>query len=205
MKLILSFLLSFSVASAFAQTDSLQVIEEITTFQKKLNEEFKNKKESPLEPKDLAKFKGHDFFPIDLRYRVQATLIVSPGTPFFGMKTTTTRLATERVYGHVEFTLEGKSFRLPVYQSKDLMNTTEYADYLFFPFSDETNGKQTYGGGRYIELRIPKEGDDIIIDFNKAYNPYCAYSSRYSCPVVPPENQMDIEVLAGVRYSGKKK
>ncbi len=197
-------LLIFSV-SVSAQTDSIQAVTEIADFQKKLNEEYKTRGESPLDPKDFAKFERHDFFPVDLSYRVHAKLAVTGGTPFFGMKTTTSRMATERIYGYLEFTLAGKEFRLPVYQSKDLMQTTEYADHLFFPFSDETNGRQTYGGGRYIDLKIPKDGDDIIVDFNMAYNPYCAYSSRYSCPIVPAENQMDIEIPVGVKYSGEKK
>lgn len=144
-------------------------------------------------------------FPIDLDYRVEAKLEVANGMPFFAMKTTTSRYSTERIYGYVIFTLAGREFRLPVYQSKDLMATTEYADYLFFPFSDETNGKQTYGGGRYIDLRIPKEGDNLVVDFNMAYNPYCAYSARFSCPLVPAENQMDIEVAAGIKYHEKDK
>lgn len=193
------------MAPCFAQTDSLQATAEIAAFQKQLNAEYSNRKESPLEPKDFAKFKGHDFFPIDLNYRVHAKLIVTAGSPFFGMKTTTSTMRSQRVYGHVEFTLLGQEFRLPVYQSKDLMQTDEYADYLFFPFTDETNGTLTYGGGRYIDLRIPKEGADIVIDFNMAYNPYCAYSSKYSCPIVPAENQMDIEVPVGVRYVDGKK
>jgi uncharacterized protein len=202
----ISILLVFiSSLHASAQTDSLKAIEEITAFQKKLNEEYKDRQESPLDADDFEKFLGHDFFPIDLDYRVNAKLTVTDGTPFFAMKTTTSRLSTERVYGYVTFILAGKEFRLPVYQSKDLMNTKEYADYLFFPFTDETNGKQTYGGGRYIDLRIPKEGDNLVVDFNMAYNPYCAYSSRFSCPLVPAENQMDIEVPVGVRYHEKKK
>ena len=191
--------------AALAQTDSLAALEEISAFQKKLNEEYKNREESPLEPDAFRKFKGHDFFPVDLAYRVNARLTVTEGTPFFAMKTTTSRMSTERIYGYVEFTLEGKAFRLPVYQSQDLMKTAEYADYLFFPFTDLTNGKQTYMGGRYLDLRIPREGQDLIIDFNQAYNPYCAYSHRFSCPLVPAENQLDIEVRAGVMYRGKKK
>jgi uncharacterized protein (DUF1684 family) len=69
---------------------------------------------------------------------------------------------------------------------------------LFLPFLDNTNGDTTYGGGRYIDLRIP-EGDTIEIDFNKAYNPYCAYNSRYSCPIVPRENYLDTNIEAGVK------
>jgi uncharacterized protein len=190
---------------ASAQTDSLKAIEEIKAFRKKLNEEYKDREKSPLETEELAKFEGHDFFPIDLDYRVKAKLTKAEGTPFFGMKTTTERVSMERIYGYINFTLDGKEFRLPVYQSQDLMKMEEYADYLFFPFTDETNGKQTYGGGRYIDLRIPKDRDNLVIDFNMAYNPYCAYSSGFSCPLVPAENQMHIEVPAGVRYHGKEK
>ncbi len=190
---------------ASAQTDSLKAIEEITAFRETLNEEYKDQLKSPLNPDDFGKFQGHDFFPVDLDYRVGATLTVTEGTPFFAMKTTTSRLSTERIYGYVTFTLAGREFRLPAYQSKDLMNKKEYADYLFFPFADETNGTQTYGGGRYIDMRIPKEGGNLVIDFNMAYNPYCAYSSRFSCPLVPAENQMDIEVPVGVKYDQKEK
>lgn len=205
MKKILLFVLCLCAVQSFAQTDSVKAVMEITAFQKKLNEEFRDRKQSPLDPKDFARFKSHDFFPINLNYRVNAKLIVTEGTPFMAMKTTTSRFSTERVFGYVTFTLSDRAFKLPVYQSKDLMQTAEYADYLFFPFADATNGKETYGGGRYIDLRIPKEGDSLVIDFNMAYNPYCAYSSRYSCPLVPAENQMDIAIPAGVRYLEKRK
>ncbi len=204
MKKALILLLTISYFPSFAQTDSLAA-QEIIAFQNKLNEEYKNREESPLDPDDFEKFQGHPFFPIDLSYRVVAKLNVTAGSIFFPMKTTTSRYATERIDGYVTFMLKGQEFRLPVYQSKDLMQTAEYADYLFFPFSDETNGRQTYGGGRYIDLRIPKQGDSLVIDFNMAYNPYCAYSARFSCPLVPAENMMGIEVPAGVKYLEKER
>lgn len=200
MKRLSHLLLCIFTVPVFAQIDSVDAIADIESFQREQNEKFRDPDQSPLGPRALSVFQGHDFFPIDLDYRVEAQLIVTEGTPFFDMKTTTSRVATERVYGFVAFTLKGKDFRLPVYQSKDLMGMPEYADYLFFPFTDLTNGNQTYGGGRYLDLRIPKEGDRITIDFNKAYNPYCAYSPRFSCPIVPAENDMGIEILAGVMY-----
>lgn len=194
-----------SLVSVFGQTDSLTAINEIIAFQKQLNEQYRDPAKSPLDPNDRDVFQGHDFFDINLDYRVVASISRTDDAPFFGMKTSTERMSTERIFGYLAFTLNQKEFRIPVYQSKDLMHTAEYADYLFFPFSDRTNGRQTYGGGRYIELRIPKEGNLLVIDFNKAYNPYCAYSSRYSCPIVPEENEIDIEILAGVKYSAKDK
>jgi hypothetical protein len=76
----------------------------------------------------------------------------------------------------------------------------EYADYLFLPFNDASNGKTTYGGGRFIDLEIPAAGNKTIeIDFNKAYNPYCAYNHNYSCPIPPDENNLNILVNAGVK------
>jgi TonB family protein len=205
MKKISLLFLCICSLQAVAQTDSLKAIAEINVFQQNLNEEFKDREKSPLGSADFKNFKGHDFFPIDLHYRVNAKLTRTDGTPFFDMKTTSSRVSTERVYGNIAFVLAGREFQLPVYQSKDLMQTTEYSDYLFFPFTDETNGNETYGGGRYIDLRIPKGGgDSLVIDFNMAYNPYCAYSHMFSCPIVPAENQMDIEVPVGVKYFKKE-
>jgi uncharacterized protein (DUF1684 family) len=84
------------------------------------------------------------------------------------------------------------------------MQESDYRDYLFLPFIDQTNGEETYGGGRYVDLRIP-EGDTLIIDFNKAYNPYCAYNKKYSCPLVPAVNELKTSVTAGVKAFRKSK
>ncbi|HEU5146815.1 MAG TPA: DUF1684 domain-containing protein [Chryseosolibacter sp.] len=200
MKRLTLIIVLFNSCIAIAQTDPVDAREEVLAFQKELNQEYKDRDKSPLEKKALKKFKGLPFFPIDLDYRVPAKLVVTDGTPFIGMKTTTSRLAFDRVYGYLEFELKGQAFRVPVYQSRDLMKVAEYEDYLFFPFTDLTNGRQTYAGGRYIDLRIPADGENIIVDFNKAYNPYCAYSARFSCPLVPAENQLDVEIPVGVMY-----
>jgi uncharacterized protein len=205
MKRLLILILSSTALGAFGQENLLSVRAEIVEFQKELNEEFKDSEKSPLENKDRRKFTQHDFFDIDLSYRTEATLTLASVTDFFVMKTTTDRLPEYRIYGIIDFEMHGKHFSVPVYQSKDLMNRLEYKDYLFFPFTDLTNVHSSYGGGRYIELRIPEAGNKIIVDFNQAYNPYCAYSSRFSCPIVPKVNHLDIEIKAGVRYDQKKR
>jgi uncharacterized protein (DUF1684 family) len=87
---------------------------------------------------------------------------------------------------------------LAIYQNVDLVNTAGYEDYLFIPFKDLTNGEDTYGGGRYLDLKIP-EGETILIDFNRAYNPYCAYNHNYSCPIPPFENHLKVKIEAGVK------
>ena len=75
---------------------------------------------------------------------------------------------------------------------------------MFLPFKDKTNGVETYGGGRYLDLTVP-DGDSIVIDFNKAYNPYCHYNIEYSCPLVPRENKLLFSIKAGVKkYPNKR-
>jgi uncharacterized protein (DUF1684 family) len=171
---------------------------DIERFQRKLNKEFEDPQESPLTKEELETFKSLDFFPADTNFRVIAKVERTKDPKPFKMKTTTDRLPLFTVYAYVTFKLKGKTFRLPVYQNQKLMRTTEFEDYLFLPFTDPTNGKTTYGGGRYLDLEIP-EGDTMVIDFNKAYNPYCAYNGKYSCPIPPKENHIDVEVTAGVK------
>lgn len=167
-------------------------------FQQKLNKEFSSKEESPLKEEDLANFKSLDFFPIDSSFIVNATLTIHKDSEPFAMKTTSDRLPIYKVYATASFELQGKSFSLEIYQNEKLVLTAEYEDYLFLPFTDNTNGNSSYGGGRYLDLKLP-EGDSIIIDFNQAYNPYCAYNDKYSCPIPPKNNNLDIEILAGVK------
>lgn len=205
MKSLIFSLLLFTALVSYAQEDVLLAQEDIARFQQELNHEYKDPAKSPLEPKALKRFKKHDFFPVDLKYRVVARLTVTENTPFFQMKTTGDRLPQYRIFGSVLFTLDGIDYQLPVYQSKDLLKTPTYEDYLFLPFTDLTNGKESYVAGRYLELRMPKEGNEVLVDFNKAYNPYCAYTDRYACPLVPSENHLDIEIRAGVRFVEKKK
>lgn len=179
-------------------TDTTEIIKEVLDFQKTMNEEFKNPETSPLTDKQRKEFEGLDFFPPDSIYRVEAIITKTPNTLPFFMPTTTERTPAYKKYGHAEFELSGKKFTLNIYQNQELKLDPEYEDYLFLPFTDTTNEKLTYGGGRYISLSIP-EGDTLVIDFNQAYNPYCAYNKDYSCPKVPSENNLDIEIRAGVK------
>ena len=174
-----------------------------TEWQLQQNALFKDATRSPLTDADRKDFKGLDFFEYRESFKVMAKLIRTPGTPYVKMKTTTDEVNEERVYGTVEFQFEGQSFSLNVYQSKDAMSTPGFENYLFLPFFDKTNGDESYGGGRYLDLRIPN-GDSIEIDFNKAYNPYCVYNERYSCPLVPRVNFIDFEVKAGMKNYEKK-
>ncbi len=174
-----------------------------TDFQKELNAEFKDATTSPLTENDLKNFKGLDFFPFDSVYVVQAVLTRTPDSDWFDMPTTRERIDKYRVFGILKFEIEEIQFSLEVYQSERLMETEEYANHLFLPFLDKTNGIETYGGGRYMDLEIPPS-DIITLDFNKAYNPYCAYNSKYSCPLVPLQNYLDRPIKAGVKSFKKE-
>ncbi|MFH4967570.1 DUF1684 domain-containing protein [Gaetbulibacter sp. M240] len=169
-----------------------------TEFQKNLNAEFKDATTSPLKEKDLKTFNGLEFFNVDSNFVVNAKFVRTPDEKPFKMKTTTDRLPIYTKYGEVNFELNGKSFNLNVYQNEKLMKEEGYEDYLFLPFLDETNGLESYGGGRYLDLRIP-EGNSLTIDFNNAYNPYCAYNDKYSCPIVPRINYLKTRIEAGVK------
>lgn len=197
MKIIAAVFLLFASLISHAQTGSPEYLEEMQSYQQKLNTEYSDPEKSPLEPEDLEHFSGLPFFPVNEKYRIEARFVRTPGSKPFKMPTSTNRLPIYEKYGEAHFELDGKEVTLPIYQNHELRATEEYADYLFLPFKDLTNGKSSYGGGRYIELRIP-EGDTIVIDFNKAYNPYCAYSARYSCPIPPKENRIKLPVPAGV-------
>lgn len=173
-------------------------LESIRAFQEQMNQTFSDPETSPLSGGALDRFEGLSFFPADTSYQVWAKLMRSPEALPFDMPTTTDRMARERKYGTLAFELQGRPFELQVYQSPELMLEEGYEDYLFLPFTDQTNGGSTYEGGRYLDLRIP-EGDSLLLDFNRAYNPLCVYNPEYSCPIVPSVNHLDTEIRAGVR------
>lgn len=170
----------------------------VENFQKKLNFEFADKEESPLMDEDRAVFKILEYFPISAKYFVIAQFTRTENEKTFEMKTTKERRPIYVKYGELAFTIDGKPLKLNLYKNIELSKKEEFKDYLFLPFSDNTNGKESYIGGRYIDMKVPK-GDTVAIDFNTAYNPYCAYNYKYSCPIVPLENVLDIDINAGVK------
>ncbi len=191
-------LLIFLIVSFFSCKQDKEPILGETEWQKEMNADYKDATKSPLKEKDRKEFKGLDFFKFDSTFVVTTKLTRTPDEKPFKMKTTTDRLPNYVKYGVVEFQLEGKSHKLDIFQNLDILEDEGYEDYLFLPFLDNTNGEGSYSGGRYVEGRIP-EGDSIVIDFNTAYNPYCAYNDKYSCPIVPRANYVDAYIKAGVK------
>lgn len=178
--------------------ENSSVLDDIIAFQKELNLEYKDPETSPLPDRFRKDFEGLDFFVPDESYVVKAYLELTPDSEPFFLSTNTDRKTHEKCFAIAHFELNGEKRQLEIYQSLDLIEEEGYEDYLFLPFLDETNGNETYGGGRYIDLRIP-EGDTLVIDFNRAYNPYCVYNKKYSCPMVPRQNYLKTKVMAGVQ------
>ena len=159
-------------------------------------DDFLKDQNSPLKKEDLSSLR---FFDADSNYRVIAKVeMLSNQEPF--MIPSYSGTGSQYInYAKLRFILNGANFELTVYKSPSLSKIPQYKEYLFLPFTDKTNGVSTYGGGRYIDLTTSDiiKDNTIIIDFNKAYNPYCAYKGGYSCPKPPVVNNLLIEINAG--------
>ncbi|WP_296682302.1 DUF1684 domain-containing protein [Flavobacterium sp.] len=190
--LVLLMVLQFGFAQA---QFSLAAVEK---FQNELNAEYADAKTSPLLPEDLKTFQTLDFYPANEKFYVVAKFIRTENEQPFEMKTSTDRKPVYVKYGEAHFSIDGQTFQLNIYRNIELSKKEQYKDYLFLPFSDLTCGNESYIGGKYIDMKIP-QGDTIVIDFNTSYNPYCAYSHKYSCPKVPLENDLKIAIRAGVK------
>ncbi|HEX8425929.1 DUF1684 domain-containing protein [Hymenobacter sp.] len=177
-------------------------IKKVAKFQAELNAEYKDASRSPLPAAERQKFKSLPFFPVDYAACVETRFVRDSSQAPFEMQTSNGRKPLYRKYGEVHFSYNGRPQHLTVYQSLDLLRTKDYQDYLMVPFTDQTNGHSSYGGGRYLDLRIGQiKNGQLVLDFNCAYNPFCAYSSAYSCPVPPAENRLQVAIEAGVRSS----
>jgi uncharacterized protein (DUF1684 family) len=146
------------------------------------------------------------FYPVNEKYVIKAKFEKVNDSKWFGMETSGSTQSFNRVYGTLHFSINDTAVTLNIYQSKDLMNVTQYKEYLFLPFTDLTSGTETYANGRYIDLTTKDIVNNMVtIDFNKAYNPYCAYvTGKYNCPIPPKENDLAVTVRAGEMAFGKK-
>ena len=170
-------------------------VESIVQFRKQYTEELLADKRKPITP---AQVKYMGFFPPDERYCVWASFTPTPGSAPFLVPTHSGKDKPFREYGILNFTIGTDTLTLHIYQLIDLVNNAAHKDDLFIPFNDETNYDLTYGGGRYIDLSVNDIKDGrVLLDFNKCYNPYCAYADGFSCPVPPRENTLRVEINAG--------
>ena len=171
---------------------------EVLKYQQELDDFYTDSATSPLKPEERAAFRGHEFFSYNPEMAIEAQILVLENEPWFNMATSSGVSREYRRYAKATFELRGQTLELFLYQSKRLMAIEEYKDHLFLPFMDKTTGVSTYGTGRFMDITIP-EGTTMVLDFNYAYNPYCAYTDGYSCPITPQENFINIEINAGIK------
>ena len=188
MKYVFSFLLIFCGYFSFAQS----------SYRDSINSFIKNY----INTHEVVKGEGRKslrFFDINEKYRVVTKFEKAQTDQWFEMPTSGKIKKVFRVYGILSFRINDTLVKLNLYQSQGLMSNDQYKNYLFLPFSDATTGIETYESGRYIDLQTSDiKNNEVIIDFNKAYNPYCAYvGDVYNCPIPPASNHLPVAIRAG--------
>lgn len=196
-KAVFIFSIFFSI-SAFAQTFQ----DEINLHREKYKQEFLEDDHSPFKKKEDLEYIR--FFNPTVKYKVKADFVRTENATPIDLATMNGLTKQFIEYGTLSFTIKGKKLSLKIFQNTALLDNPEYKDHLFLPFTDKTNGNDTYDGGRYLDFKTSdiKEGH-LILDFNKTYNPYCAYSAGYSCPRPPEENNIPFSIKAGEKKYGK--
>jgi len=166
--------------------------EKLKAFRMKRDQFFKNDSHSPLTESARKKFKGLLYYPIDLKYAVTGAIEKYPTDPkplYANLPTNKEREKKYVKYGRFKFKLEGKEYVLQIYRPLG-------GGDFFLPFKDKTSGSETYPEGRYLPIE-PMSGGKVLIDFNRASNPFCEYNDKFTCPFAPKENWLDIEIRAG--------
>jgi uncharacterized protein (DUF1684 family) len=199
MKKALILIFSFCTVILKAQNYS----DEIKNFREKIRQEYESDEKSPITREEV---KYLNYYEPDSNYRVSADFIKIVNAVPFDIPTSANKSKKYIRYGILKFKLNGRMQSLHVYQGVELLNNPDLKDYLFVPFADSTNGNETYINGRYMDFKTGdiQEGK-LIIDFNKAYNPYCAYSDSYNCPRIPEENNLRTSIRAGEKNFGLKR
>ena len=168
---------------------------ELELFRKEKDEFFREGHQSPLLPEQQAAFRGLSYFPEDPDLRLTVEVSRFPEEQEVKIQTNTGDVQTYRRYGRFKFEVEGRTAELTIF---------EYENGYFLPFADSLAGQETYGAGRYLEPERQADGR-FEVDFNLAYNPYCAYNERWSCPITPPENRIKVPIRAGERITNDPK
>lgn len=164
-------------------------VQEVLKEREETNRFMRTSPESPFKFVE-EDFQGLKYFDPDPGYKINADFIPISNGQIRRIPTSDGKEELYLEYGYADFRLQNRDLRLLVLQS------TDQSKHLFIPFADSTSGDLTYGAGRYLDITFVRDGK-ILIDFNYAYNPYCAYSKKYSCPLPPAENYLAVSILAG--------
>jgi uncharacterized protein (DUF1684 family) len=167
--------------------------QDILNYRKQKDDHFKTAENSPIE--DQVGFKELRYFKPDKKFRIKPVLLLIKDSSFITIANNDGEKNKYWRYAKAVFTIDDKTDTITLFRKASLK--AEDKNY-FIPFYDETNGDETYAGGRYIDMEI-RDSIALILDFNLAYNPYCVYNYRFSCPVPPKENKLNRRIEAGER------
>ena len=177
--------------------DDSEYLEQLATARRLKDQHFQESPESPVPADKRGALLPLRYFPIDPNYSVPAVLRLADERPVFEMPTSSGALRKMQLAGTIEFTLQGEARSLGAF----VPDGTQQITSLFVPFADQTTGSETYSAGRYLDID-PTTTGYYTIDFNRAYNPYCAYNATYECPFPPPTNRLKAAIRAGERAPG---
>ena len=166
---------------------------QLNKFRRDKNQAFRQGENSPLETAQKTQFDSLKYYPGDPALMPHADISRNKNPDTIRLQTTDNKAEKYLNWGSVKFNINNAPQELRLYLKADGRDST-----LFIPFTDLTNGHDTYGGGRYLDAPVPKLNEsEIKLDFNRAYNPFCAYNNAYSCPVPPAENRLQVAIAAG--------
>ena len=169
-------------------------LEEVQKKRQEIIDFMENDPDSPFHKKGEIEYTGLNFFDIDPTFNVKARIEKLQSPVPFDIQMTNGETARYFKYAIAHFTIDNKSQKLFLLKSESFFDEP----WLFLPFYDETSADETYGGGRFLNVEYHDE-KEIYIDFNLAYNPYCAYTDSYRCPIPPAENKVSAKIPAGER------
>lgn len=188
--------LGIMLISLFGQDENDSYKKEINEYRVSKDNHLKSAEDSPIDKKET--FNGLNYYEPDRTYKVEATLKLIDQPAGIDILRNDGRKDKYIDFAEATFHLHGKEHKVILLKRTDEQDTK----HLFFPFTDKTNGEETYEGGRYIDLEYSGKGK-LTIDFNLAYNPYCVYNYRYSCPIPPASNFIETEIKAGEKKPNK--
>jgi uncharacterized protein len=194
---ILAFILFYCSITTRAQSYTAS----IDSFRTHYKQEFLEDPRSPIKQEDFQYLR---FYDANEKFKVQAIFTPATSADTIVLPTKNKKEKKYIVFGKLNFKLKGKRHQLFVYRQVSLLNVEQYKDHVFLPFTDKTTSVETYGGGRYIDLKLSDfTSNTVSLDFNKCYNPYCAFGDGFSCPIPPIENFLNVKITAGEKLFAK--
>ena len=177
--------------------DDADYLAQLATLRTQKDAQFRDGPESPVPAEQKGRLLPLRYYPIDSSYSVPGALQLADERPVFEMPTSTGKMRRMQRVGVLQFSFQGQPMTLGAFVEEG----TQQIETLFVPFADQTTGKETYAAGRYLDLH-PTATGYYTVDFNQAYNPYCAYNSTYDCPYPPPSNRLKVSIRAGEKAPG---